>query len=129
MQREVDAKMPPQDSNKKTPKTAKIKLPKLDYGNIGVTGEVIELRNFTHMPGYNCQLSSLRKTLAYYHWEYSEEMLLGLASALGMLYWEMKFMPTPFIGALNAKELELFERNITRLGGQLVPHLHSRESR
>jgi hypothetical protein len=49
-------------------------------------------------------------------------MLLGLASALGMLYWEMKFMPTPFIGALNAKELEIFERSVTRLGGQLVPH-------
>jgi hypothetical protein len=74
------------------------------------------------MSGYNCQLSSLRKTLAYYHWEYSEEMLLGLASALGMLYWEMKFMPTPFIGALNAKELEIFERSVTRLGGQLFPH-------
>ncbi len=51
MQREVHAKMPLQDSDRITPKTAKIKLPKLDYGNIGVTGEVIELENFKHMPG------------------------------------------------------------------------------
>jgi hypothetical protein len=100
----------------------KAKLPNVDYGNVGVTGEVVELRNFMHMPGYNCQLSSLRKTLAYHGWEYSEEMLLGLASALGMLYWEMKFMPTPFIGALNAKELEIFERSVSKLGGQLVAH-------
>jgi hypothetical protein len=103
-------------------KKEKAKLPSADYGNVGVTGEEIELKNFIHMPGYNCQLSSLRKTLAYHHWEYSEEMLLGLASALGMLYWEMKLMPTPFIGALNAKELEIFERSVTRLGGQLVAH-------
>jgi cell division protein ZapA (FtsZ GTPase activity inhibitor) len=114
--------MPTKDSNKKSVKLAKTKLPKADYGNIGVTGEVLEVRNFKHMAGYNCQLSSLRKMLAHYHWEYSEEMLLGLASALGMLYWEMKFMPTPFIGALNAKELEIFERSVTRLGGQVVAH-------
>jgi hypothetical protein len=100
----------------------KSKLPTADYGNIGVTGEVLEIRNFKHMAGYNCQLSSLRKTLAHYRWEYSEEMLLGLASAIGMLYWEMKFMPAPFIGALNAKEQEIFERGVTRLGGQLVVH-------
>jgi cell division protein ZapA (FtsZ GTPase activity inhibitor) len=56
-------------------------------------------------------------------------MLLGLASALGMLYWEMKFMPTPFIGALNAKELEIFERSVTRLGGQVIAHQTSSPSK
>jgi hypothetical protein len=102
--------------------TEKSKLLNADYGNIGVTGEVLEIKHFKHIPGYNCQLASLRKTLAHYHWDYSEEMLLGLASALGMLYWEMKFMPTPFIGALNAKDLEIFDKSVSRLGGRMVAH-------
>jgi hypothetical protein len=112
------------DKSNKVGKAKKEKnpLPSANYGEEGLTGDVIELSNFKHMPGYNCQLSSLRKTLAYHGWDYSEEMLLGLASALGMLYWEMKLMPVPFIGALNAKETEIFERATTRLGGQVVTH-------
>jgi hypothetical protein len=114
--------MPSNQLGHKTFDTEKSKLPNADYGNIGVTGEVLEIKHFNHIPGYNCQLTSLRKTLAHYHWDYSEEMLLGLASALGMLYWEMKFMPTPFIGALNARDLEIFERSVSRLGGQVIAH-------
>jgi hypothetical protein len=104
----------------KAEKREKALLPAADFGKAGVSGDVVKLQNFKHMPGYNCQLSSLRKTLAYYGWDYSEEMLLGLTSALGMMYWEMKFMPVPFVGALNAKELDIFERCAKRLGGQMV---------
>jgi hypothetical protein len=109
--------MPHHEPHRKT-RTEKDKLPPGDYGNIGVTGEVIKIENFNHMPGYNCQFSSLRKVLAYHGWDYSEEMVLGLAAALGMIYWETKFMPVPFIGALNAKDLEVFERCVKRLGGR-----------
>nr|MDO8098617.1 BtrH N-terminal domain-containing protein [Candidatus Njordarchaeota archaeon] len=108
--------------NKPTKKKEKNFLPFANYGEEGVTGEVIDLNDFKHMPGHNCQLCSLRKTLAYHGWDFSEEMLLGLASALGMLYWEMKLMPVPFIGALNAKETEIFERVVTRLGGNIITH-------
>jgi len=120
--------MPTSKSEKRTIKSQrkeKGKLPEADYGNIGVTSDVLKLENFKHMTGHNCQFSSLRKTLAYHGWDYSEDMLLGLASALGMLYWEMKLMPVPFIGALNAKELEIFERTVTRLGGKVIPHTTS----
>jgi hypothetical protein len=102
-------------------RTEKVKLPAADYGRIGVDGDVIKIDDFKHMPGYNCQTSSLRKVLSYQGWDYSEEIVLGLAAALGMIYWEIKFMPVPFIGALNAKELEIFERCVNRLGGQVVP--------
>jgi hypothetical protein len=113
--------MTSQESNAKA-KTEKSKLPAVDYGSIGVTGEVIKIEGFKHIPGINCQFSSLRKVLAYHGWDYSEEMVLGLAAALGMIYWETKFMPVPFIGALNAKELEIFDRCVTRLGGKVVAH-------
>jgi hypothetical protein len=113
--------MPSQESSAKT-EVEKSKLPVADYGNIGVDDEVIKIEEFKHLPGHNCQFSSLRKVLSYHGWNYSEEMVLGLAAALGMIYWEIKFMPVPFIGALNAKELEIFERCVNRLGGHVVAH-------
>ena len=46
--------------------------------------------DFMHMPGSNCQLSSLRKVLAYNEIEFSEPMILGLCSGLGFFYFYMK---------------------------------------
>ncbi|MFX0065758.1 MAG: BtrH N-terminal domain-containing protein [Candidatus Hermodarchaeota archaeon] len=83
-----------------------------------ISDEVIIIENFEHMPGKNCQLSSLRKVLAFHDIELSENMLLGIASGLGFIYWMMKQMPTPFIGGLNGKDITLFENVLSRLGGK-----------
>jgi hypothetical protein len=80
--------------------------------------EVIIIDNFEHRPGKNCQLSSLRKVLAFHEIELSENMLLGMASGLGFLYWSMKQMPAPFIGGLNGKDIALFENVLSRVGGK-----------
>jgi len=77
------------------------------------------IEKFNHMSGKNCQLSSLRKVLAYYDINLSEEMLLGLSSGLGFIYWDSKQMPCPFAGGLNAKEYSMFENALKILGGDI----------
>ena len=58
-------------------------------------------KGFQPLPGYNCQLSSLRKLLNYKGIKLSEEMIMGLAEGIGLIYWSMKQMPFPFVGGLN----------------------------
>ena len=71
------------------------------------------------MSGANCQLSSLRKVLAYYNIELSEPMILGLCSGLGFFYYYMKLMPFPMILGLAVKKTEVFERVLSCLGGSV----------
>lgn len=82
-----------------------------------VKKEQLVIHDFEHMEGKNCQLSSLRKVLRYYEIILSEEMLMGIASGIGFIYWEMKQMPYPFVGGLNGKEIDLFENPLKNLGG------------
>ncbi|MBY9005334.1 MAG: DUF4872 domain-containing protein [Candidatus Lokiarchaeota archaeon] len=77
------------------------------------------IKNFKHMAGSNCQLSSLRKVLAHYNINLSEPMILGLSSGLGFFYFYMKRMPFPMILGLSVKKTELFERILNRLGGSI----------
>lgn len=79
----------------------------------------IIIDDFKHMPGANCQLSSLRKVLAYYEVYLSEPMLLGLCSGLGFFYYYMKLMPFPMTLGLGVKKTESFERVLNRLGGSV----------
>ncbi len=79
----------------------------------------IVINDFKHMAGSNCQLSSLRKVLAYYGIEISEPMILGLCSGLGFFYYYMKRMPFPMILGLSVKKTEVFERVLERLGGSV----------
>ena len=79
----------------------------------------IVIENFKHMNGKNCQVSSMRKTLAFYDIHLSEEMLLGLASGLGFLYWDSKQMPCPFVGGLNGKEYTIFENALSAIDGSI----------
>jgi hypothetical protein len=79
----------------------------------------IFINNFKHMAGANCQLSSLRKVLAYYDIEISEPMLLGLCSGLGFFYFYMKNLPFPMIFGLSVKKTEVFERILHCLGGSV----------
>jgi len=79
----------------------------------------IVIDDFKHKPGANCQLSSLRKVLAYYNIEISEPMILGLCSGLGFFYFYMKNMPFPMILGMGVKKTEIFERVLPRLGGSV----------
>ena len=79
----------------------------------------IVIDDFKHNAGANCQLSSLRKVLAYYNIEISEPMILGLCSGLGFFYFYMKRMPFPMVLGLAVKKTEVFERILNRLGGSV----------
>ncbi|MFX1297502.1 MAG: BtrH N-terminal domain-containing protein [Promethearchaeota archaeon] len=79
----------------------------------------IMIDDFKHMSGANCQLSSLRKVLAYYDIQISEPMLLGLCSGLGFFYYYMKRMPFPMVLGLAVKKTEVFERVLNKLGGSV----------
>ncbi|MFW9998569.1 MAG: BtrH N-terminal domain-containing protein [Candidatus Hodarchaeota archaeon] len=79
----------------------------------------IVIDDFKHMAGANCQMSSLRKVLAYYDIELSEPMIVGLSSGLGFFYFYMKRMPFPMVLGLAVKKTEVFERVLNRLGGSV----------
>jgi hypothetical protein len=75
------------------------------------------IEDFEHIEGKNCQLSSVRKMLRYFGINLTEEMIMGLASGIGFIYWDMKIMPYPFVGGLNGKEITLFENPLKNIGG------------
>ncbi len=92
--------------------------------------EKIIISNFEHIEGKNCQLSSVRKVLKYYGINLTEEMIMGIASGISFIYWEMKQMPCPFVGGLNGKEINLFENPLRNIGGsaELVKQTTSRKT-
>ncbi|MHA2352658.1 MAG: BtrH N-terminal domain-containing protein, partial [Candidatus Thorarchaeota archaeon] len=76
--------------------------------------------DFEHLPGgKNCMTSSLWKLLHHLGHEISEELLVGIASGLGFIYWKMKQMPTPFVGGMNGGRFPtILGLAIDRLGGE-----------
>ncbi|NPD89536.1 MAG: DUF4872 domain-containing protein [Asgard group archaeon] len=92
--------------------------------------ERIIIEDFEHMEGKNCQLSSVRKILNYYGINLTEEMIMGIASGIGFIYWDMKQMSYPFVGGLNGKNINLFETSLRNLGGsaELVMQTTSRKT-
>jgi len=101
------------------PKKAAKKSKKSTGAKYQVDDEVLMVEDFEHLPGKNCQLSALRKVLAFHDLELSENMLLGIASGLGFIYWSMKLMPVPFVGGLNGKGITIFENAVSCLGGKV----------
>ncbi len=75
--------------------------------------------NFEHMPsGKNCMTSALWKLLHHEGYDISEEMLVGIASGLGFIYWKMRQMETPFVGGMNGGKFPtILGLAIDRLGG------------
>ena len=76
--------------------------------------------DFEHLPGgKNCMTSSLWKLLHHLGHDISEEMLVGIASGLGFIYWKMKQMPTPFVGGMNGGRFPtILGLAVDRLGGE-----------
>ena len=63
--------------------------------------------------------SSLWKLLNHMGHKISEEMLVGIASGLGFIYWKMKQMPTPFVGGMNGGRFPtILGLAVDRLGGE-----------
>ncbi|MBD3190194.1 MAG: DUF4872 domain-containing protein [Candidatus Heimdallarchaeota archaeon] len=91
---------------------------KFPFKPAGLNDEVIML-DFQHIPnGKNCQTSALHKLCHHYDLDITEEMLVGIGSGLGFIYWYMKKMPMPFAGAMNSGKFPgLVGRIIERLGG------------
>ncbi|NHI93325.1 MAG: DUF4872 domain-containing protein [Candidatus Lokiarchaeota archaeon] len=102
----------------KIKKISKKSKPKNQFEN-NIGNEILEIKNFKHLPGKNCQLSSLRKVLINHDLKLSENMLLGLASGIGFLYWNIKMMPFAFVGGLNGKDISVFENVMKRIGGSV----------
>lgn len=76
--------------------------------------------DFEHLlGGKNCMTSSLWKLLNHLGHKISEEMLVGIASGLGFIYWKMKQMPTPFVGGMNGGRFPtILGLAVDRLGGE-----------
>ena len=90
-----------------------------DFNLMGVKDERI-LLDFQHLPGgRNCMTSSLWKLLNHLGVKISEEMLVGIASGLGFIYWKMKQLPVPFVGGMNGGRFPtILGLAIDRLGGE-----------
>ncbi|MFB0564026.1 MAG: BtrH N-terminal domain-containing protein [Candidatus Lokiarchaeia archaeon] len=81
-----------------------------------VGSDQVILEDFTHLSGDHCVTCSLRKVFYFYGFDLSEDMLLGLGSGLGLIYWAMKNM-VPFIGGRGNAKFYEFEKTICdRLG-------------
>lgn len=65
--------------------------------------ERVILPDFHQFGGKHCQTTALRNSLSYQGLDFTEEMLLGLGGGIGFIYWYMKRMPAPFIGARHGK--------------------------
>lgn len=76
--------------------------------------------DFEHLPGgKNCMTSCLWKLLHHLDHDISEEMLVGIASGLGFIYWKMKQMSTPFVGGMNGGKFPtILGLAVDRLGGE-----------
>lgn len=55
------------------------------------------LEGFEALDGCHCITASLKKVCAFYDYEISEEMLLGLGAGVGIFYWHQKGT-LPFLG-------------------------------
>ncbi len=56
------------------------------------------IKNFKPEGGWHCITTAYKQVFHYYGHDISEEMLFGLASGLGFIYFEFKNVPFPLIG-------------------------------
>lgn len=89
----------------------------------GIGDEKIFL-NFKHTSnGKNCQTSALHKLFSFYDFEITEELLFGIGSGLGFIYWHTKNIAPPFSGGMNSGKFPgLIGRIIERFDGNYLYH-------
>jgi len=76
----------------------------------------IKLEGLKPFIGNHCETTALKRALDYHGSNLSEDMLLGLGGGPGFIYWHMKGMPWPFIGARNGKVAEFALKICQRIG-------------
>ncbi len=70
------------------------------------------IENFNPESGWHCITTSYKQVFHYYGYDISEEMLFGLASGLGFVYFEIKNVPFPLIGGRT--KIGEFEETLDR---------------
>ncbi len=63
------------------------------------------IEGFIHRPGIHCESSALRDVFEYRGHRFSEDMIFGLSSGLGFVYWSMKRATPPVFVGGRSKEL------------------------
>jgi hypothetical protein len=79
--------------------------------------EKLLVKDFNQFGGKYCWTTALKNVFAYHGLDLSEELLFGLGGGLGFIYWYMKMMPAPFIGARYGKGVEPLINTCQRIGG------------
>jgi len=80
------------------------------------------VEGFVHRPGVHCESSASRDVFEHHGFRFSEEMIFGLGSGLGFVYWKGRRMSYPFVGG-RAKGL--VENLCGNLGVALKVHTTS----
>jgi hypothetical protein len=79
--------------------------------------EKLLVKDFNQFGGKHCWTTALKNVFDYHGLHRSEEMLFGLGGGLGFIYWYVKMMPAPFIGARYGKGVEPLVNTCQRIGG------------
>ncbi|HEY86630.1 MAG TPA: BtrH N-terminal domain-containing protein [Dehalococcoidia bacterium] len=61
------------------------------------TPKLIPFNHFKALDGYHCQTNSFVKIYDFYNSSLSEDVLLGIGSGIGFMYWHQKGI-LPFLG-------------------------------
>ncbi len=84
-----------------------------------ISRESVIIDKFKYFGGKHCETTALMNVLKYYGYNFSEEMLLGLGGGVGFIYWDMKFMPAPFIGTRFGETNEFLPNVCKRIGADI----------
>ncbi|HEB30906.1 MAG TPA: hypothetical protein ENI15_08545 [Spirochaetes bacterium] len=74
--------------------------------------------NFKVLDGYHCQTNSFAKIYDFYNSPLSEDMMLGIGSGMGFIYWHQKGT-LPFMGGRDNNKnfhIDLGERTGVVIG-------------
>jgi len=64
------------------------------------------IEGFVHRPGVNCGTSALRDIFEYHGYTFTEDMIFGLGSGLGFVYWpDRRAVPPIFVGGLGNRNM------------------------
>jgi len=80
--------------------------------------EKLMVRGFRQFGGKHCMTTALKNLFDYHGLHLSEEMLFGLGSGAGFIYWYMKRMPSPFIGTRYGKINDSLINTCKRIGAE-----------